>query len=274
MQDVVNNVVNKVSDFVHGAPDAGGGPGGRGEAIAGHVASLRNACETAKQRDKTEAAFHWATSMAGGPITAAITAARMTFDSKAGALTQHLDTEMNALDAAVKREILPHLGAPSQLRGDAKHWVSLASRVQKVQNTAKALVAVDGWSDKASPEYAKAVSVQVGALASLSAIMDEVAVSCRQGAMLNDAGFEEVVQELLGARNKILGSGSGGGSFYQRTAAAIHTVVTLRIAVDPELLKSLRAAIKIDEHSSRVLSSTDLPADHWPGGNAPTGINA
>lgn len=274
VQDFVNDIVNNVSDFVHGGPDSVSGPGGRGEAIAGQVTNLRNACDAAKQRDQTEAAMHFATSIAAGPITAAITAARVAFNSQAGNLTSQLDVEMDSLAAAIKAEIMPHLGAPVQLRSDAKHWRSLGSRVRKVQNRAKALTGVDGWEDRASPEYAKAVTVQVGALASLSVIMDEVAVSCRHGAMLNDAGFEEVVQKLLSARNRVLGSGSTGTSFYQRTAAAIHTVVTLRIAVDPKLLKALRAAIKIDEHSSRVLSSTDLPADYWPGGNAPTGINA
>lgn len=273
VQDIANDIVEKISDFVHGGQDSGGAQGGNGGSIHGRLDALKGACETAIQRDQTEAAIHLAASLAAGPITAAITTARAAFDSKAGALTNQLRTEERLLRAAVNMKITPHLGVPNTLQADVAHWSELADRVKGVEKTASLLMGVPGWDDKASPEYAKAVKVQVNALDSLATIMKQVGASCLQGKNLNLYGFTEVEQALAQTTNQIRGTGSGGGSYYQRTAAAIIKVVFCRAMVDPEFLKSVRASVNITNRNSTALVSSDLQAHYWPGGNAPTGID-
>lgn len=273
VQDIANSVVEKISDFVHGGQDSGGAQGGNGGSIQGRLDALKGACETAIQRDQTEAAIHLAASLAAGPITAAITSARAVFDSKAGALTNQLRNEEGLLRAAVNKKITPHLGVPNTLQTDMDHWSGLAARVKRVEKTASDLMGVPGWDDKASPQYAKAVKVQVNALDSLATIMRDVGLSCQQAKNLNLHGFTEVEQALALTTNQIRGTGSGGGSYYQRTAAAIIKVVFCRAVVDPEFLQSVRASINIKMRNTHALVSSDLQAHYWPGGNAPTGID-
>ncbi|MGV8845644.1 hypothetical protein [Tessaracoccus sp.] len=269
-QDVANTIVNTITDFMHG--DASAHQGGKGSGMQGKLDAVASACETAIQRDETEAAIRWAAAAALGPITAAFTASRIAFDSKAGSLTSLLRGEVTKLRVRINTDITPHLGAPAKLLADAAHWEKLSSRVRGVQSEVVALGRVSGWNDDASPEYLMATQVQAKALSELNRVMAEVGGSCQQGAVTNRAGFAEVEQLLGKAAHSILGLGSGGGTFFARTAGATTVLFAVQHMVKPQALSAYKMGMKIDQYVDKALSTTDLPAMSWPTGTSGAGI--
>lgn len=269
-QDVVNTIVNTITDFMHG--DASPSQGGQG--LQAKLEAVADACETAIQRDETEAKARWLAASLLGPVTSAFTAARVAFDGKAGSLTAQLRLHVVKLRESINTDITPHLDSPAKLSADAKYWVELGSRVSVVRDQVKVLGKFSGWDDKASPEYFKATEVQADALTELGRIMGEVGGSCQQGALTNSAGFIEV-QGLLGdAASKVLGLGSSGGNFYSRTAGAIMLLAMVRHRVRPPALSAYEMGMKIDQNVDKAMASTDLVPLTWPSGTSGAGIAA
>lgn len=267
-QDVVNTIVNTITDFMHG--DASPSQGGQG--LQAKLDAVADACETAIQRDETEAKARWLAASLLGPVTAAFTAARVAFDGKAGSLTAQLRGEVAKLRATINTDITPHLDSPAKLSADAAHWSSLGSRVTLVKDQVVELGQVSGWNDDASPEYLMATQVQAKALTELGRVMSEVGGSCQQGALTNQAGFVEV-QGLLGqAASAILGLGSSGGNFYSRTAGATTVLFAVQHRVKPQALSAYKMGMKIDQYVDEALSTTDLPPMSWPTGTSGAGI--
>lgn len=230
-QSLVDNIVERVVDLMNGG--ASGSSGAPGQSLASRLDSLDSACNVAMQRDDTEAALHFAASAALGPITSAITAARVAFDGRAGNLKNELRKLVPIVREAVENEIMIHQDAPQTLGKDARHWARLSAQVQGVRQQAAALETVPGWDDDGAAEYAAATRVQVKALDDLAKFMREVGDSCPHGAQMNTAGFVEVEQHLMGAASSVLGAGSGGGMFYRRTAGAISMLQALVPRVAP-----------------------------------------
>lgn len=272
---LVDKVVDRIVDVINGGdkPVQGVSGGGHGQALKSRLDSLEAACNVAMQRDDTEAALHWAASSALGPITSAITAARVAFDGRAGNLKDLLRSLIRVVRAAVENEVMIHQDAPQGLQEDANHWYDLSVRVQNVREGAASLQHVPGWDDDGAAKYARATAVQVKALEDLVVFMRDVGDSCSAGGDLNQAGFTEVEQRLLFAAASVKGTGSAGGSFYQRTAGAIGRLQSLVPQVAPHALAAWKAAARAGQQADEALQALAvLDENSWPTGTSLAGI--